>query len=304
MTTASHANGNVLQRSHLLIAVIVMAIWGSNFVVIKIALQHLPPLLLAALRFGFAFVPAACFVQRPKASWFNLAAFGILIGVGQFGLLFLAMKSDITPGLASLVVQVQVFFTIGLSVVFSGERVRPYQWAALAFATAGVATILTHTDGTATPLGLATVIAAAFCWACGSMVSRAAGQVNMLSYVIWSSAFAVPPLVALALIFEGWPAMSAGLKAATPSTWIAVAWQSIGNTMFGYAIWGWLLARYPASTVAPLALLVPIFGMGSSAFILGEPLQEWKVLAVALVVGGLAVGLLWPQVMRHLERGD
>jgi O-acetylserine/cysteine efflux transporter len=304
VTVANPANGAFLPRSHLLLAVVVMAIWGSSFVVIKIALQHLPPLLLAALRFGFAFLPAACFVPRPTASWLNLAAFGILIGVGQFGLLFLAMKSDITPGLASLVVQVQVFFTIGLSVILSGERVRPYQWAALALATAGLATILAHTDGTATPLGLAMVIAAAFCWACGSMVTRAAGQVNMLAYVIWSSAFAVPPLIMLALIFEGWPAMSAGLQAATASTWLAVMWQSIGNTMFGYAIWGYLLARHPASTVAPLALLVPIFGMGSSALILGEPLQGWKLLAATLVVGGLALGLLWPRLTEHPKNAE
>jgi O-acetylserine/cysteine efflux transporter len=304
VTIASPANGAFLPRSHLLLAVVVMAIWGSNFVVIKIALQHLPPLLLAALRFGFAFLPAACFVPRPKISWLNLAAFGILIGVGQFGLLFLAMNSDITPGLASLVVQVQVFFTIGLSVILSGERVRPYQWTALALATAGLGTILTHTDGTATPLGLAMVIVAAFCWACGSMVTRSAGQVNMLAYVIWSSAFAVPPLIMLALIFEGWPAMSAGLQAATQSTWLAVMWQSIGNTMFGYAIWGWLLARHPASTVAPLALLVPIFGIGSSALILGEPLQGWKLLAAALVVGGLALGILWPRLSASGEPNE
>lgn len=286
---------SALPRLHLLLAIAVMAVWGTNFVVIKLALTHLPPLWLATLRFTCAFLPAAFFLKRPAVPVFNLAAYGILIGAGQFGLLFLAMKSYITPGLASLVVQIQVFFTIALSMRLTGERVRGFQWAALALATSGLAVILTHSDRSATPLGLGLVITAAFCWSCGNMVSRAAGKVDMLAYVVWASIFAVPPLLILALLFEGAPAFMAGVHAATATTWAAVVWQAVGNTMFGYGVWGWLLARHPAATVAPMALMVPIFGMGASALFLGEPLQSWKLLAAALVMGGLALSLLWPR---------
>ena len=104
-----------LTPRHLLLALLVMAVWGSNFVVIRIGLDHLPPLLFAALRFSAAFLPAALFLRPPSAPWRNLAAYGVLIGAGQFGMLFLAMSGHITPGLASLVVQTQVFFTIALS---------------------------------------------------------------------------------------------------------------------------------------------------------------------------------------------
>jgi O-acetylserine/cysteine efflux transporter len=284
-----------LPRLHLLLAVAVMAVWGSNFVVIKLALEHLPPLFLAALRFACAFLPAAFFLKRPAVSWANMAAYGILIGAGQFGLLFLAMKSDITPGLASLVVQIQVFFTIAMSMRLTGERVRLFQWAALALATLGLAVIMMNADGSATPLGLGLVITAAFCWSSGNMVSRAAGKVDMLAYVVWASAFAVPPLFLFALVFEGWPAMVTGVQNATGVTWAAVVWQAVGNTMFGYGVWGWLLARHPAATVAPMALLVPVFGIGASALFLGEPMQDWKLLAAALVMGGLALSVLWPR---------
>ena len=286
---------NALPRLHLFLALAVMAVWGSNFVVIKLALEHLPPLLLAALRFACAFLPAAFFLKRPAVPLSNLATYGILIGVGQFGLLFLAMKGHITPGLASLVVQIQVFFTIALSMQLTGERVRGFQWLALLLATLGLTVILCHSEGSATPLGLGLVIAAAFCWSSGNMVSRAAGKLDMLAYVVWASAFAVPPLFLFALIFEGWPAMVIGVQSATPTTWAAVAWQAVGNTMFGYGVWGWLMARHPAATVAPLALLVPVFGMGASALFLGEPLQDWKLLAAALVMGGLALSVLWPR---------
>lgn len=291
-----------LPFAHLALAVAVMAVWGSNFVVIKTALLHLPPLLLATLRFGFAFFPLAIFLKRPMVPLWNLAAYGLLIGVGQFGLLFIAMRHDITPGLASLVVQVQVFFTIGLSMRLTGERVHRYQLLALLLTVFGLGVIATHADGSATALGLMLVMGAALGWAGGNIVARAAGPVNMLSYVVWASVFAVPPLFFLSLLFEGWPAMETGVQNADALTWAAVLWQSVGNTMFGYAAWGWLLARHPAATVTPLALMVPVFGMGASALVLGEPLQQWKLLAAALVMLGLAIGLLWPRIVARLAR--
>ena len=291
-----------LPLSHLALAVAVMAVWGSNFVVIKTALLHLPPLLLAALRFLFAFFPLAIFLKRPPVSLSNLAAYGLLIGVGQFGLLFIAMRHDITPGLASLVVQVQVFFTIGLSMRLTGEHVHRYQLVALLLAVVGLGIIATHAQGSATLPGLALVIGAALGWAGGNIVSRSSGPVNMLSYVVWASLFAVPPLFLLSFLFEGWPAMVAGIQNADALTWAAVLWQSVGNTMFGYAAWGWLLARHPAATVSPLALMVPVFGMGASAVILGEPLQDWKILAATLVMSGLAIGLLWPRIVARVAR--
>jgi len=287
---------------HLLLALAVMAVWGTNFVVIKLALAHLPPLTLAALRFGFAFLPLALFLKRPAVSWRNLATYGVLIGAGQFGLLFTAMRADITPGLASLVVQVQVFFTIGLSMRLSGERVVTYQLVAMLLAVAGLGTIALHTDGSATPLGLGLVVIAALCWALGNMTARAAGPVNMLAYVVWSSLFAVPPLLVMALLTEGWPSMVAGIVAADGVTWAAVIWQAVGNTMFGYAAWGWLLGRHPAATVAPLALLVPVFGLGASALWMNEPLPAWKLAAFALVMAGLSLGLLWPRFAARLKR--
>ena len=293
MSTAPRHN---LPPLHLALALAVMAVWGTNFVVIKLALAHLPPLTLAALRFTFAFLPLALFIKRPAVSWTNLASYGVLIGAGQFGLLFTAMRSDITPGLASLVVQVQVFFTIGLSMRLTGEKVAPYQIAALLLAVAGLAVIALHTDGSATPLGLILVVGAALCWALGNMTSRAAGPVNMLAYVVWSSLFAVPPLLGLSLLTEGWPRISTGIAAADGKTWAAVLWQSVGNTMFGYGAWGWLLSRHPAASVAPLALLVPVFGLGASALLMGEAMPVWKLAAFALVMAGLALGILWPQL--------
>ncbi|HRD46429.1 MAG TPA: EamA family transporter [Caulobacter sp.] len=295
-------NQTSLSLRHALLALVVMAVWGSNFVVIRVGLDHLPPLLFATLRFSLAFLPAALFLKKPDVPWRNLAAYGILIGAGQFGLLFLAMKDSISPGLASLVVQTQAFFTIALAMRLTGERVRTFQYAALALAAAGIGVIIWRTDGSATPLGVALVLGAALGWAGGNLVARRTPNVNMLSYVVWASLFSVPPLLALSLVFEGWPAIVHGLARADAATWAAVAWQAVGNTMFGYAVWGWLLARYPAATVAPMSLLVPVFGMAASAVFLHEALPAWKLAAAGLVMAGLALNTFWPRISRGFRR--
>ncbi|MET0332716.1 MAG: EamA family transporter [Rhizobacter sp.] len=284
---------------HLLLALLVVAVWGTNFVVIKVALAQLPPLLFATLRYALAFFPAVLLLPRPKGvSWRNLASYGVLIGVGQFGVLYIAMRHDITPGIASLVIQTQVFFTIMLAMRLAQEKVRPYQWVALALGAAGIVTIGTHTGGDTTVWGLLMVLFAAFSWASANIVSKRAGQVNMLAYVVWASAAAVPPLLVLSLAFEGWPAIEAGLARADAATWAAVVWQSLGNTLFGYAAWGWLLARHPAASITPMALLVPVFGMAASSWWLSEALPAWKLGAAALVLCGLGLNVLWPRLRK------
>ncbi|MBB1074035.1 EamA family transporter [Rhodoferax sp. 4810] len=289
-----------LSLRHFLLALAVVAVWGSNFVVIKLALGQMPPLLFATLRFCVVVFPMVFFLPRPAVPWRNLAGYGLLIGVGQFGLLFVAMNGHISPGLASLVIQVQVFFTIGLAMALAGETLQRVQWLALALAAGGLGVIVVHTDGSTTMLGLGLVLLAALSWAGGNLVSRAAGRVNMVAYVVWSSLFAVPPLAILALWIEGWPALAAGLQHADATAWAAVAWQAWGNSIFGYAAWGWLLSRYSAATITPMALMVPLFGMGSSAWWLGESLPAWKLIAAALVMTGLALNLLWPLLRKHL----
>jgi O-acetylserine/cysteine efflux transporter len=143
-----------LPLRHFLLALAVVAIWGSNFAVAKLALQDMPPVFFAFLRFFFVFFPAALFIPRPAVPWRLLAVYGVLIGTIQFGFLFIAMEHDISPGLASLVVQSQAFFTIGLSIALNGEQVKPFQWIALGLAASGLGVIIVHGGADATPLGV------------------------------------------------------------------------------------------------------------------------------------------------------
>ncbi len=290
-----------LPLRHFLLALAVVGVWGTNFVVIKMALGDLPPFMFAALRFILVFLPAAVVFPRPSVPLGNLAAYGVLIGVGQFGLLYLSMDGLISPGIASLVIQSQVFFTIGLAAWLSRERVRRYQYLSLLLASLGIALIIRHTDGATTVLGLGLVFCAALSWAGANIVAKVGSPGNMLAYVVWSGAFAVPPLLLLSLIFEGTASISQSLTRMDLFSWAAVGWQAWGNTLFGYVAWGWLLARYPTTTIAPMALLVPIFGMGASTLFLGEMLPPWKIGAATFVIAGLGLNLLWPRVCALLR---
>jgi O-acetylserine/cysteine efflux transporter len=157
--------------------------------------------------------------------------------------------------------------------------------------------IAAHNGAGTTLGGLALTLMAAFAWAVSNRAARAAVKkkpgLNILAYIVWASLFALPPLYLTALWREGWPAIAAGISHATPATWLVVLWQSIGNTMFGYGVWAFLLSRYPAATIAPMSLLVPVFGFAASALWLGEPLQDWKIGAGLLVMAGLVVNLFW-----------
>ena len=287
-------------------ALAIVAIWGTNFVVMKNCLAVFPPFMFAALRYSFALLPMAFFIPRPKVPLWNLALYGVLIGVGQFGIVYYAVNSQISPGLASLVIQTQVFFTIGFAMLLNKERLRLYQVFALLLALIGLLIIALHTDATTTLLGLALMVFAGFSWGAANTVGRYAGisrPADLFAYVVWASAFAVPPLLLISAVFEGGVThLSQVLVQAPLGAWLGVLWQSWGNTLFGYAAWAWLLSKHPAAVVAPMPLLVPIFGMGASAIYLGEDLPVWKLFAAGLVMVGLLINVSWPRLKEQITK--
>jgi O-acetylserine/cysteine efflux transporter len=265
-------------------------------------LNEFPPFLFATLRFIFAALPWLLVVRRPPLPWPWLALFGLVAGPGQFGLLYYAMRADISPGLASLLMQAQVFITIGLAVWFFRERVAPHSLLGLLLAVCGLVLIAMHTGASVTAKGTSITLLAACCWAGGNLLIKAAsasaGRFDMLAFMIWSSLFAIPPLLAMTAFMER-DQVAGALTGASVGGWLSVLWQSIGNTLIGFGLWNWLLSRHKAEAVTPYALLVPVFGMGASAFFLREEMPAWKVGAGALVVAGLAIHALAPTFIRR-----
>jgi O-acetylserine/cysteine efflux transporter len=280
----------------IILALAVATVWGVSFVAIRWGVDEVSPLLLTALRYVFAAIPAVFFVKRPQVDWRVLVGYGLAIGVGQFGLLFIAIKLQMPAGLSSLVIQLQVFFTIFLAFAFFSERPHGWQFAGAGIAFAGIAVIAAERlQGTAL-LPLLLTIAAAVCWGLGNMASKKAGRVDMLSFICWSALVPPIPLFIGSLLFEGPGAIPAALEAITWRGIGSLAFMSYAATIFGFGVWAWLLSRYPASQVSPFALFVPVAGIGSAALLLGEHVTVIEVIGSAVVFAGLLVNVFGPRL--------
>ncbi|WP_206130443.1 EamA family transporter [Burkholderia sp. Ac-20379] len=283
----------------LLLALVVIVAWGVNFVVIKVGLHGVPPMLLGALRFTLAAVPAVFFVPRPKLPWRMLLIYGGTILLGQFVFLFTAMYVGMPAGLASLVLQSQAFFTLGFAGLFLGERVRAWNLIGLVIAALGLAAIAAQSGGAMTLAGFVLTLCAGAIWALGNIVTKKIGKVELVPLVVWGSVVPPIPFFLLSLAFEGPARIETALVSISGASIFAIVYLAFIATLLGYAIWGRLLGRYPAGQVAPFSLLVPVVGIASSAFFLGEQMSAAEFAGAALVMAGLVVNVFGGRLVRR-----
>ncbi|MDM0049369.1 EamA family transporter [Variovorax sp. J22R115] len=285
-----------LSRADFGRAMSVVLIWGLNFVVMKLGLRDLSPMLLGALRFAAAALPLILFVRRPALPWRFLAAYGLAQGLGQFGLLFLGLQLGMTAGMASVVMQTQAFFTLLLAAPLLGERARPTQWLGLSVALAGLVVIaMAHGDGPGqmTLIGFVLTLSAAFMWASSNIVVRFAVRTapayDPFGFIVWSSLFPIVPFTLIALAADG-PAkvmhQLAGLDLGAVLAVLFLAWFA---TLLAYTLWTRLLQRHPAGRVVPFSLLVPVVGLAAAAVCFGERPSPAQWVGTAAVLLGLVI---------------
>ncbi|MCP2343471.1 EamA family transporter [Actinomadura rupiterrae] len=286
-----------MRSRHVLLAVLIAAVWGFNFVPIKIGLEHYPPLFFAALRFTVAALPAVFVVRRPPvpARWLLLV--GLPLGVGQFGLLFIAMRIGMPAGLSSVVLQLSALFTALVAWATLRERLSAGQIAGMAVAFGGVAWLgVLQSDGTSGPLGAFLLcIVAAFMWGLANVAMRrmnahATAPVDSFGFMVWVSLVPPLPMLALSLAFEGPHAIGHSLAHPSAAGLGALAYIAYLSTLGGYGLWGLLMRRYEASTVGMYSLLVPPFGLAAAVVVLHEHVSPARLGAAALIVGGVALG--------------
>jgi O-acetylserine/cysteine efflux transporter len=288
----------------LLLALAVVVVWGINFVVIEVGLEGVPPLLLSALRFFFAAVPAIFLLGKPRVAWRYVVGVGLALGVAKFGLLFIAMDHGVPAGLSSLVLQSQVIFTVLFAIVILRERPRPTQVAGILIACAGVVLIVLDGELSA-PLGALTlVIVAAGFWGVSNTITRYAKPPDTLRFMVWASAVAVVPLLFLSLFTEGMQTDVDALRDIHLSGIGAIAYLAFAATLFGFGVWGYLLRQYDASTVAPFSLLVPVVGMSAAWVLRGEAVGLQQAIASVLVIGGMACTIIRRRAPRPAKSSD
>lgn len=275
----------------LLLALVVIVVWGLNFVVIKVGLHDMPPMLLGALRFLLAAFPAILFIKRPQLPLRWLLLYGLTISLGQFALLFSAMAVGMPAGLASLVLQSQAFFTLLFAALLLGERLRAGNLLGLLVAAGGLLLIGLQGDRGMTLAGFVLTIGAASMWALGNIVTRKLGKVDLVGLVVWGSLVPPLPFLALSWWLEGPVAIDTALRGIGLDSLLVLAYLAFGATILGYGLWSRLLSRYPASQVAPFSLLVPVVGLSSSALLLDEHLGPLQLLGALLVMLGLLINV-------------
>lgn len=284
----------------LVLALLVVVVWGVNFAVIKTGVAEVPPLLLGALRFLLAACPAVFFLRAPKVPWQLYLAYGMTISVGQFAFLFSAIHVGMPSGLASLVLQSQAFFTMLFAALWLKEGWRGSQLVGLLLAACGLA-LIGSAHGLSMPLlGFLLTVAAASLWAAGNIVTRAVaacGPINQLAFVVWASLVPPLPFLALSLLIEGQPAMAAALSDFSLRAFAAVAYLAWAATLLGYGLWTRLLSRYPANQVAPFSLLVPVVGLTTGWLVFDEVLRPVHLAGGALLMLGLAVNLFTTRLL-------
>jgi O-acetylserine/cysteine efflux transporter len=301
-----------MTRKDFLLALLVVTTWGINFTVIRIGLNGVPPMLLAALRFILAAFPALLFIPRPRVGvkyWFM---YGGTVGFGQFACLFYAMHIGMPAGLASVVLQAQAFFTLLFAVALLREKISTPQLLGITLAALGLFFITrgnsTNTMTALPPVALLLTLGGAACWGLSNIVVRKAAAaakkedntLDMFSMVIWSSLIPPIPLALLSLALDGPELIMTTLSNIDTTSLFALGYLAFLSTLFGYGAWSKLLSKYPASQVAPLSLLVPVTGLLTASLVLGERLSANQWLGCGLVLGGLMVTIFGFTLVRRL----
>jgi O-acetylserine/cysteine efflux transporter len=273
------------------LVVVVTAVWGVNFVVIHVGLDHFPPLLFNALRFTFMALPAIFLVGRPRIAWKFVLGFGFLLGVVKFGLLFVSIDLGMPAGLSSLLLQLQVIFTIVFAGFVLHERPRREQIAGAAIAFAGLAVIGVDRAAGAPILPFLMILGAAAAWGVTNVMTRMAQPPDPLAMLVWASLVPPLPLLVLSLLLEGPSEIGDALASVDPAGLAALAFVSLAAGLFGFATWTAMLKRHTAAAVTPFALLVPVFGIASAALLLGERPSPLELGGAVLICAGLAATL-------------
>lgn len=293
-----------MQPRHLLAAVLVAVIWGINFVAIDIGLGSFPPLLFTALRFTVAAVPAVFLVGRPRVPWRWVLSVGLTIGALQFGLLFLGIHLGMPAGLSSLVVQTQAVFTMAFAALLLGERPGRRQIAGMAVALAGMGLVALDYGQTSPLLAFLLVLGSAVGWALGNVATRKAAPPDAFRFMVWVSVVPPLPMLVLSVLVEGVGPDLAALSHPTVPALVSLAYVAWLATLVGYGLWGMLIRRYGATTIAPYSLLVPVFGMSSSALVLHEEMSGLRIAAAALVIVGVALTSGFSRKLPGRQRPD
>ena len=281
-----------MKKNDLILGILVMIVWGLNFSVIKLGVNEIDPLLLTALRFTLATLPAIFFVKKPDVSWCYLIVYGWLFAIGIWGMATWSIQAGLSAGMASVLLQMNVVFGLFLGYFLLKEPLPLNKVIGSGIALAGLLLSLTVTDGSVTQLGLMLILFAAISWSLASITVKKAGTKQVFAFSLWAMAFAPIPLFLIVYFQSGSDAFVQLSTQLNERVIFSVLFQAYPVTLLGYWIWNRLLVTYPLTTVAPLTLLVPIFGLLGGVLFYQEEVGMIKLIASGCVISGILIGFV------------
>lgn len=284
-----------MTRRDCALAALVALLWGLNFVVIDAGMDGVPPLLFLSLRFVLVVLPAIFWVPRPTASWRTVALVGVFMSLGQFGLLYAAMDAGMPPGLAALVLQAQVIFTVVIAAGVLRERPTPAQLVGIGVGAAGLTVVGLGRGGHVTAVALLLCLGAALSWGIGNVLSRASGVTGGLSLTVWSALVVPVPALGLSLLLDGPAAVADGLASLGWQAGLSTAYTAGLASLVGYGLFNTLLGRNPAAAVVPWILLVPPVALVSAWLLVGQVPTPAEVVGGVVMLLGVLVALRPPR---------
>lgn len=278
-----------MKKTDLAMLFALMALWGFNFSVIKLGVSNIDPLVLTALRFAFAVFPLVFIIKRPDVKWRYLIAYGLSFGVGVWGLTTLSIYAGVSAGMASLLLDMSVVGSLFVGWFFLNEDITRYKLYGAVLALIGLGFIIQADGGAVTLPGLILVLLASFSWSINGLIVKRANTKAVFAFNIWSMLFAPLPLLLLAIMTHGSEVVTQLPAHFNSKVLFSVLFQAYPTTLLGYWFWNKMIVRYSVSAVAPMTLLVPVFGILGGYLFYHEEIVFSQIVAAVLILSGLFV---------------
>ena len=275
----------------MLAAMLIVAMWGLNFTVIRFGLDEFTPFTFATWRFVLSALPIV-FIPKPAVSWATLAGIGGFMFGGQFVFLFFAMEAGLPPGLTSVLVQLQGPLTVVLAALFLREHATRGQWLGLAVAGVGVVLIAQSVEGSVGVFPVLLALLSALTWAAGNLFFRSARGVSMFAVTVWASLLPPLPLALIALVLDGPGPILTPILAPTWKGWFVLFYTVVPGDVAGLPDLGHAAcAPIPPPRSGRSRSWCRARRWSSPSFLVGEPVGGLRLLGVVVVLGGVALGL-------------
>lgn len=283
-----------MRLKDLLVGLTIMCLWGFNFSVIKLGADQINPIVLTTLRFTFAVLPVIFFIRYPRVKLRYLIGYGITFGVGVWGMMTSAISLGVSAGMAGVLMDLSLISSLLIGWFVLKERITIRQYIGAVLILIGVLASLGLQDGSVPLAGLLLVLIGAISWSVIGLIVKLAKPEQVFAFSVWGMLFAPVPLALLALVSYGPEVFTALPAQMNTSVWFSVLFQAYPTTLLGYWVWNRLIAKYPLSTVAPLTMLTPVFGLLGSMLFHGELVDNTKLLACGFILLGFLIGQ-WQQ---------